>query len=251
MLGIILVVFAGCFVLERTLPGWSLPTVRTWPVRVLAINGVQLGVLLLAGATWERWLSSWSVFHLSQHVDATAGGLIAYFIATFVFYWWHRCRHEVDWLWRGFHQIHHSPQRIEVITSFYKHPGEMAVNSIIGSVLVYTLLGLSPAAGGIYTLCTALGEFFYHTSVKTPRWIGFFFQRPEMHRIHHQYNRHKNNYGDITWWDMLFGTYENPKEWTKTCGFDDSREQQLLRMLAYQDVHRRSGVQTCAPGNQL
>jgi hypothetical protein len=36
---------------------------------------------------------------------------------------------------------------------------------------------------------------------------------------------------------MLFGTYENPKEWVHTCGFDDAREQQLGRMLAYKDVH--------------
>jgi sterol desaturase/sphingolipid hydroxylase (fatty acid hydroxylase superfamily) len=241
MLGIILTVFAGCFVLERVVPGWGLPRVRTWPLRVLLINAVQLGVVVLAGFSWERWLSSWSVFHLSQHVGRIAGGLIAYFIATFIFYWWHRWRHEVDFLWRGFHQIHHSPQRIEVITSFYKHPIEMVVNSVIGSLLVYTLLGLSPAAGAIYTLCTALGEFFYHTSVRTPRWVGFFFQRPEMHRIHHQYDRHKNNYGDIVWWDMLFGTYENPKEWTHTCGFDDEKEQQLLRMLAFRDVHLKAG----------
>jgi sterol desaturase/sphingolipid hydroxylase (fatty acid hydroxylase superfamily) len=239
MLGIILGVFAGCFVLERAVPGWRLPQVRTWPLRVLAINAVQMGVVVLAGYSWERWLSSWSVFHLSEHVNRVAGGLIAYFIATFVFYWWHRWRHEVDFLWRGFHQIHHSPQRIEVITSFYKHPVEMVVNSVIGSLLVYTLLGLSPAAGAVYTLCTALGEFFYHTSVRTPRWVGFVFQRPEMHRIHHQYERHKNNYGDIVWWDMLFGTYENPKEWTRTCGFDDAKEQQLLRMLCFEDVHRQ------------
>ena len=76
-----------------------------------------------------------------------------------------------------FHQIHHSPQRIEVITSFYKHPVEMIVNSIIGSLLVYAFLGLSPEAGAVYTLCTALGEFFYHTSVRTPRWVGWFSQR--------------------------------------------------------------------------
>ena len=198
---------------------------------------MQLCVVLLAGFTCGRWLSSVSLVHLSDHVSPAVGGLIAYFIATFLFYWWHRWRHEVNFLWIGFHQIHHSPQRLEVITSFYKHPGEMVVNSIIGSLLVYTLLGLSLEAGAIYTLCTALGEFFYHTNVKTPRWIGFFFQRPEMHRIHHQYNRHKNNYGDITWWDMLFGTYENPKEWIHRCGFDDDKEQQLRDMLAYKDVH--------------
>jgi sterol desaturase/sphingolipid hydroxylase (fatty acid hydroxylase superfamily) len=230
-------VFVFCFALERIIPGWRLPHVRTWPVRVVLINGVQLFVVVLAGFTWERWLSSASVFQLSTHVSPIVGGLIAYFIATFIFYWWHRMRHEHNFLWRGFHQIHHSPQRLEVITSFYKHPGEMVVNSIIGSLLVYTLLGLSPEAAATYTLCTALGEFFYHTNVKTPRWVGFFFQRPEMHRIHHQHGRHKNNYGDITWWDMLFGTYENPKDWVYSCGFDDAKEQKLIQMLAYKDVH--------------
>src|SRR4051795_9070369 len=51
-----------CFVLERAVPGWRLPKVRTWPVRVVVVNLVQLGVVLLAGITWERWLSRWSVF---------------------------------------------------------------------------------------------------------------------------------------------------------------------------------------------
>lgn len=238
MLTFIFAAFAFCFILERLIPGWSLPQVKTWPTRVLLINAAQLGVVLLAGITWEKWLASASLFQLSAHVTPAAGGLIAYFIATFIFYWWHRVRHENDWLWRLFHQIHHSPQRLEVITSFYKHPGEMVVNSIVGALLVYTLLGLSLEAAAIYTLCTALGEFFYHTNIKTPRWIGYFFQRPEMHRIHHQYGRHKNNYGDITWWDMLFGTYENPKDWIYTCGFDDAKEQKLLEMLAYKDVHK-------------
>ena len=237
MLHIILVAFALCFIVERLLPGWPLPRVRTWPLRVLLINAVQLAVVLLAGLTWERWLATSSLVHLSHHVSPELGGLIAYFIATFVFYWWHRWRHEHTLLWRGFHQIHHSPQRLEVITSFYKHPGEMVVNSLLGSLLVYAVLGLSVEAGAVYTLCTALGEFFYHTNVKTPRWIGFVFQRPEMHRIHHQYGQHRKNYGDITWWDMLFGTYDNPTEWNDRCGFDDAKEQQLLKMLAYQDVH--------------
>lgn len=242
MLITLTIILAGCFLLERAFPGWPLPKVKTWPFRVLLINGVQLGVVLLAGVSWEMWLSSWSVFSLSDHVGSALGGLIAYFIATFIFYWWHRWRHEYDFLWLAFHQIHHSPQRLEVITSFYKHPGEMMVNSIIGSLLVYTMLGLSLESGAIYTFCTAVGEFFYHTNVKTPRWIGYIFQRPEMHRIHHQYNCHRNNYGDIVWWDMLFGTYDNPKEWNSSCGFDDAKEQQLLQMFKYQDVHRKGWV---------
>ncbi|MBI3652440.1 MAG: sterol desaturase family protein [Acidobacteria bacterium] len=238
MLLYILIAFAFCFVLERLIPGWQLPKVKTWPVRVLLINVVQLGIVLLAGVSWEHWLRSASVFHFSAQVHPLLGGFIAYFIATFVFYWWHRWRHESDFLWLHFHQIHHSPQRIEVITSFYKHPLEMTVNSIIGSLLVYALLGLDVQAGAMYTMFTALGEFFYHTNVNTPRWIGYIFQRPEMHRIHHQYDRHKNNYGDLVCWDMLFGTYENPQRFTSNCGFDDEREQRLFSMLAFEDVHK-------------
>lgn len=238
MLGCIIAIGLACMALERAQPGWRLPRVPTWPARVIAVNLAQLAVVLLAGATWERWLSSRSLFHLGESFNAVAGGLLAYFAATFVFYWWHRWRHEVDFLWRAFHQIHHSAQRIELITSFYKHPGEMVANSLIGSLLVYSVMGLSLEAGAVYTACCALGEFFYHTNVRTPRWIGYFFQRPEMHRIHHQYGRHKNNYGDIVWWDMLFGTYENPELFTASCGFDPDKEEKLGAMLLYDDVHR-------------
>lgn len=239
MLTFILAIAVGCFVLERIIPGWKLPQVPTWWTRVILVNFVQLGVVTLAGLTWERWLSGWSLFHLSGALSPVWGGITAYVIATFVFYWWHRWRHTVDFLWLHFHQIHHSPQRIEVITSFYKHPLEMIVNSILGSIIVYVILGLNLEAGAIYTFCTAVGEFFYHTNVTTPRWVGYFFQRPEMHRIHHQYGRHKNNYGDIVWWDMMFGTYENPKTFDYTCGFDTPKELDLGYMLKFQDVHKK------------
>jgi sterol desaturase/sphingolipid hydroxylase (fatty acid hydroxylase superfamily) len=76
---------------------------------VIAINFVQLGIVILAGYTWEKWFSRFSLFHLSDHVHSIWGGMIAYFIATFVFYWWHRWRHKIDYLWTHFHQIHHSP----------------------------------------------------------------------------------------------------------------------------------------------
>jgi sterol desaturase/sphingolipid hydroxylase (fatty acid hydroxylase superfamily) len=237
MIGTVLLVFVFCFLLERIVPGWRLPRVRTWPVRVLLINGLQLAVVLAAGVTWERWLSDWQLWRLSEHLSPLAGGALAYFIATFIFYWWHRARHESDWLWRVFHQIHHSPRRLEAITSFYKHPIEMVVNSVIGSVLVYSLLGLSIEGAALYTFFTAVGEFFYHANIRTPVWVGYVFQRPEMHRVHHQHGRHKNNYGDITWWDMLFGTYENPKEWTLTCGFEPDMEERLGDMLVFRDVH--------------
>lgn len=238
MLFKLILIFCFCFLIERIIPGWQLPKVRTWPLRTLILNGIQIGVVLLAGITWEQWLQAESLFQLSNALPDWASGMTAYFIATFVFYWWHRWRHESDFLWRVFHQIHHSPQRLEVITSFYKHPLEMVVNSLLGSLLIYCVLGLSPTAGLVYTACTALGEFFYHTSIRTPRWVGYIFQRPEMHRIHHEAGKHRNNYGDIVWWDMLFGTWENPHTWNGDCGFSPDKEERLLEMLRFKDVHQ-------------
>ena len=54
MLPVIFAAFAFCFVLERARPGWRLPAVRGWWWRVLAINGAQLAIVVVAGYTWER-----------------------------------------------------------------------------------------------------------------------------------------------------------------------------------------------------
>ena len=87
MFKITLITFVICFVIERLFVGWRLPKVHSWYTRVVLINIVQLGVILLAGLTWEKWFSSYSVFHFSEHMNIWSAGLVAYFIATFIFYW--------------------------------------------------------------------------------------------------------------------------------------------------------------------
>jgi len=159
-------------------------------------------------------------------------------VSTFVYYWWHRFRHQSDFLWLGLHQVHHSPIRIETITSFYKHPMELVCNSILSGLISYTLLGLDLKAAGWVTAFSALGEFFYHMNIATPRWVGWFIQRPEMHRIHHERNVHHSNYGDLPIWDMMFGTYRNPPRYDGLCGFDEPRESMVGAMLLFQDVNK-------------
>ena len=77
MITIILVTFIFCFILERTIPGWPLPKVRTWPFRVLMVNLVQLAVVILAGFSWEKWFTSSSLFHLSDVLSPSGGGVLA------------------------------------------------------------------------------------------------------------------------------------------------------------------------------
>jgi sterol desaturase/sphingolipid hydroxylase (fatty acid hydroxylase superfamily) len=231
--------FAALFMLlERVFPGRELPHSQGWYLRAALLNVAQLGIVLLAGFTWTQWLQGPSVFHLAGNAPPLIEGLICWFVGTFVFYWWHRARHSSSFLWRTLHQIHHSASRIELLTAFYKHPVEIAANSILSSVVIFVLLGASTDAALWYNLFAALGEFYYHANIRTPRWSGYFIQRPEQHSIHHEFEVHDFNYGDITWWDRLFGTFRDADEFVPRCGYESTREQSLGRMLLGTDVNR-------------
>jgi sterol desaturase/sphingolipid hydroxylase (fatty acid hydroxylase superfamily) len=154
-----------------------------------------------------------------------------------VFYWWHRARHKSNVLWRVFHQVHHSPSRIELLTAFYKHPVEIVADSMLSSALLFSVLGASPEAGAWFNVFAVIGEYFYHSNLHTPHWMGYFLQRPEHHSIHHELDVHEFNYGDITWWDRLFGTFRDTEEFAAQCGFPDGHEKHLASMLAFRDSY--------------
>jgi sterol desaturase/sphingolipid hydroxylase (fatty acid hydroxylase superfamily) len=217
-----------------------LPASRGWYLRAALLNGIQFGIVLLGGVTWGIWLQGPSLFSIHDMFPPVLQGLVAWFVGTFVFYWWHRARHRVALLWRVFHQIHHSATRIELLTSFYKHPLEIAVNSMLSTAIIFIVLGASVEASPWYSFFAALGEFYYHSNLKTPRWTGYFIQRPEAHSIHHKLGVHDHNYGDIPWWDRLFGTYRDPDAFAASCGYRDDREQRLAAMLVFRDVNTRT-----------
>jgi sterol desaturase/sphingolipid hydroxylase (fatty acid hydroxylase superfamily) len=145
-------------------------------------------------------------------------------------------RHAKGW-WLAFHQIHHSPSRIELLTSFYKHPVEILCDAILSALVLYPLLGCSLLGAFWYNLFAGTGEYFYHANVRTPPWLRYLIQTPELHSIHHQFNVHRYNFGDIPLWDRLFGTYRDSTEFAQRCGFPQGAEQKLLAMLAFRDVY--------------
>lgn len=231
----LIAVAGSLMILERIIPDQKLPKASGWWLRVIAINLAQLGIVITGGLTWEVWMQGEGLFDLA-HLPPTLAAFMAYLMITLIFYWWHRWRHDWRLLWRICHQIHHSPGRIETITSFYKHPLEIFINSILITGVAYVLLGLSLEAGGWLTVYTGLAEFFYHMNIKTPRWIGYIIQRPESHRIHHKMGKHYNNFADLPLWDILFGTFENPKTTTTPCGFEGALELKFVSMLLFRDV---------------
>lgn len=236
---ILIVGCAACLMLfaERVWPGRPWPAVAGWWFRAIALNLVQAAMVFAAGLGWDRWFQGASLWSAEALLGPVGGAVAGYLAITFVFYWWHRARHEVPMLWRLFHQIHHSAQRIEIVTSFYKHPVEILCNSILSSAILYLLCGLSPQGATLAVLLTALAELFYHWNVRTPYWLGFIIQRPESHCIHHRRYWHRQNFSDLPLWDMLFGTFHNPRTVEPRCGFEPAQEARLGEMLCFVDVN--------------
>jgi sterol desaturase/sphingolipid hydroxylase (fatty acid hydroxylase superfamily) len=240
MMALITAIGCGFIAAEHWWPAAALPRVRAWYPRVILINALQAGIVFVIGASWDRVLSERSLLGLASHVGPAWQGVAAYLVASFVFYWWHRWRHTSQFWWRTCHQLHHSARRIEVLTSFYKHPVEITLNAVLSSIITYGVLGIGIEGAMICALLSALAEFFYHWNIRTPQWLGPIIQRPESHRIHHRRNYHTNNYGDLPVLDLMFGTYENATSVEWQCGFSSEREARVADMLAFRDVHDRA-----------
>lgn len=222
-------------VLERVFPGRELPHSKGWYVRAITVNLAQLVITLATARLWSQVFDQ-SVFRLSDWHMPLFEGLVGWFVGTFFFYWWHRLRHAKGW-WLVFHQIHHSPTRIELVTSFYKHPIEILSDALLSALVLYPLLGCSLMGAFWYNFFAGTGEYFYHANVRTPRWLRYFIQTPELHSVHHQLDVHQYNYSDIPIWDRLFRTYQDTTEFVEHCGFPVGAEEKLLSMLAFKDVY--------------
>ncbi|TMH60394.1 MAG: sterol desaturase family protein, partial [Betaproteobacteria bacterium] len=140
-------------------------------------------------------------------------------------------------LWRAFHQIHHSPRRVDIPGSVLFHPLEMTVQVLLQLFVTVIVLGLDPLAAAIVGYLVALFGMFQHWNVATPRWIGYIVQRPESHCVHHRLGVHYYNYSDLPVWDIVFGTFRNPAKYMGECGFENGADRRLPAMLAFADVN--------------
>lgn len=221
---------------ERIFPGRNLPASKGWYVRVVAMNAVQIIVTLLTSKVLKGILGGHYLFQISNWEMPIVEGLFGWFIGTFFFYWWHRIRHAMGF-WVIFHQLHHSPSRIEALTSFYKHPIEIFADSILAGTVIYTLLGASFEAVYWFNLFATIGEYLYHSNLRTPKWIRYFIQTPELHSIHHQLDVHKFNFSDIPIWDRLFSTYKDAVEFAPSCGFPNENERKFVNILLFKNFY--------------
>lgn len=215
--------------------GRSFPKVRYWTALGIVFFAVLLALSVVAPLILPiAWLEEHRVFDLTRL--GLLGVIPALLTTTFVNYWLHRAEHRFDWMWRSMHQLHHSALRVDIAGAFITHPTEMIVKLLLGATIGTFVLGLDPAAVALASTIAALLSMFQHWNVRTPRWLGFLVQRPESHCLHHERGVHARNFGDLPLWDMIFGTYANPRTFEGEVGFDESAAKRFGAMLLMRDV---------------
>ncbi len=228
--------------MERVTPNYPYRPDWSWILRALILASAGIAVTLVLGSMLEKYLDVIKLHVdflyrsnlITNNLNVCIQGLVGYYCVTFFVYWWHRLRHSSNYCWKLFHQIHHSTYRLETLTAFYAHPSDFLSNAVIVNLVAYVILGFNLEAALWTSFWVGIFELWEHTNIKTPRWLGYFIVRPEMHRIHHEKDRHTNNYG-IPLWDIIFRTYENSTRFVE-CGFDIDKERKLLDMLLFKNV---------------
>ncbi|PWE17493.1 fatty acid hydroxylase [Marinicauda salina] len=220
--------------LEALFPARKLPEIRGWRLRGVLFTGLYFVLAGYAPLIWFNWIGHLQMFDLAG-APLVAQVLVGYFALQVIQSAWHRTLHASDTLWRVFHQMHHSQERLDTFGALYFHPFDAVMFTFVAS-LALTLAGVDPVAGGIIGVGAAWLAIFTHTNVRTPRWLGYFIARPESHALHHGRGIHAYNYAELPLVDMIFGTFVNPKERVDATGFYDGASGRIGDMLAFRDV---------------
>ena len=231
------VTYLAMLAVEKWKPARDFPPRRGWAwlgIGFLLLIGVISSVVPLLVP--QEWLAA------HRGIDGTGlgvvGGTVAgYFVLSGVMYAYHRTMHSVPLFWRFTHQIHHSPQRVDMSGSVLFHPIEMVLQVLMQLFVTLVVLGLDPLAAALTGYVAAFYGMFQHWNVRTPQWIGYLIQRPEAHCEHHRKDVHADNYGDLPVWDLLLGTFRNPETFSGECGFEAPMDRQVGAMLACRDVN--------------
>ena len=235
-ISLIILSIYGCLMLwEGIFPGRKLPVVNYWRLKGLAAFLVFFFLSSYLPMVINPSLEPYRLLDLTA-LGTGWGALVAVLLYEFGVFVWHYLMHRSNFLWKTFHQMHHSAERLDTYGAFFFSPLDMIGWTVLGSICFSLIAGLSPEAITIMLLVTNFFSIFQHANIKTPQWIGYIVQRPESHTYHHARGIHKLNYSDLPLFDIIFGTFRNPKDFEHETGFYAGASERILEMLSAKDI---------------
>lgn len=208
---------------------------RKWRLRATVVSVAAFALSIATATFWAGLFGDFALIDGSG-LGVGWGAVAGVLVYQLLHYGYHRFAHRSDTLWRFSHQMHHSAESMDAFGAFYISPIDVIAFTTFSSLVFFPLLGLPIGAGVVGAAFLTFNAVFQHLNVRTPRWIGYFVQRPESHSLHHGRGVHAQNYADVPLIDMLFGTFCNPREHREEVGFEPGASSRLGAMLVGIDV---------------
>lgn len=139
---------------------------------------------------------------------------IALILATdFVWYWYHRLGHEINFLWAA-HIVHHQSEEFNLTVAARITTLQALIRNVFWCVLPF--FGFHPALVIFILIFHGIYSFFTHTQmIGKMKWLEYIFITPSLHGVHHASDEKylDKNYGDVfVFWDKMFGTFQKEEE---------------------------------------
>jgi len=233
--------FAGFAGIDFFYKERQFPSSRLWKIRGVVSLLVYFLVATYSPLLWDSWLGQYRLLDLTGWSFWPAA-IVGFLLLELGIYAWHRTMHQTDFLWNWLHQTHHSAERVDIWGAFYFHPLDMLAFTFVGSFALVLVVGINPEPAILVNMFAGFLGMFQHANIRTPRWLGYLIIRPECHSLHHERNVHGYNYSDLPLWDIIFGTFNNPKVWEGQAGFYDGASEELGKLLLGRNISGQLGV---------
>lgn len=223
------------FILERIFPARRQPFVRGWVAKGLLFYVIFFYVAAYLPLLIDPVIEQWQLFNL-RDLPLLAQFVIGLLVYEFFTYVWHWAMHKSNFLWKVFHQMHHSAERVDIPGANYFSIPDMIGFTSLGTLTYALCIGLQPEVVTYNLIFITFLALLQHANIKTPQWLGYIIQRPESHSVHHERGVHAFNYSDLPIFDILFGTFKNPKEFPNEAGFYLGASNRVGEMMLFKDV---------------
>lgn len=181
---------------------------------LVAVDTLLLRLLFpVAALGFAAWCQTngWGLFN-SWGIPFLIAFVLSILALDLAIYLQHVMLHAIPALWR-LHRVHHADVEFDVTTALRFHPFEVILSMLIKIAIVAALGAPSAAVLAFEVLLNATAMFNHSNlriSSRLDRVLRIVIVTPDMHRVHHSpYIAETNsNFGfNLTWWDILLGTY--------------------------------------------
>ena len=195
---------------------------------MLAILAVHVGAGLNAGI-FHAGLPNLESFQLIATWPLTVQFIVCFVVKDFIEWNVHRGLHRVPWLWE-IHKLHHSSERLDWLTTFRAHWGEIVIYKVV-IYIPFVILGVNEGVVFSIIVVSLLIQELVHANL---RWdwgpLRYIVNSPRLHAWHHAVEMHgatgQNFAINLTLWDWLFGTVYWPRDGRAPAelGFDGMKQ---------------------------